>query len=893
MGDTLLFADAELDKFDDALTENVAEFDVERLAVPVVETVTVGETLALAQLDGDGEVEGVCEMLLFAVAEIVAFVVALTECDAELVGDRLKVPVVETVIVDEALPLTLPDVDSDGDAVCEMLLLALAELDTLAVGLIDGVAELDAVRHAVLVVDPLTVGEALALAQPDDESDGDALCEMLLFALAELDTLAVGLIDGVAELVAERHDVPVVESVSDGEALPLAQPDVDGVDDALCVTLLLAVSELDAHDVALTESVDEDVPERLVVAVVETVTVDETLALLQPDDESDGVALCVTLPFALIELEREAVALTESVAEFDAVRHAVLVVDPLTVGEALALAQPDDESDGVALCVPLLFTDTELDAHVVALTDSVAESDPVPLAEPVVDPLTVGDPLALVHADAERDCDGEFVPLLLAVADCEPVGDSVPDADAARDAEGVPLTETDALAPPLGVAAALALALAHTVALGVAEARPLADTDAETEADAQPVAVTEPVTEADAVGEGDAVGEVVLVVEREIVPQSVAEEDAAALAVAETQADGDAVSELETEPHAEGDGVLDAETVAVAVGELDAVAVVVALAVDVVLAVAVPVLLAVFVALTVGEPETEPHAEGDGELVVEDDVVGDVVVVVERDIVPQADAEGDAAALAVAVPQTDGDAESEPVTEPHAEGDGELVVEDDVVGDTVVVVERDIVPQADAEGDAAALALAVPQTDGDAESEPETEPHAEGDGVVDAETVAEPHGEGDGERDIVPQADADGDAAALAVTLPQAVTDALSVPEPDPHADGDDVLVDEPVAVAVGELDAVADVVALAVDVKVNPAELVVIKNHDFVPVIVLVTVDVSEAVDDAVDELEAVDEAVADDVDESVNVAVDVRVAVADADAVDVADAVIDTITQ
>jgi hypothetical protein len=47
---------------------------------------------------------------------------------------------------------------------------------------------------------------------------------MLLFALAELDTLAVGLIDGVAELVAERHDVPVVESVSDGEALPLAQP---------------------------------------------------------------------------------------------------------------------------------------------------------------------------------------------------------------------------------------------------------------------------------------------------------------------------------------------------------------------------------------------------------------------------------------------------------------------------------------------------------------------------------------------------------------------------------------------------------------------------------------------------------------------------------------------
>jgi hypothetical protein len=229
----------------------------------------------------------------------------------------------------------------------------------------------------------------LLLAEPEAEliDDGDVVDE----AVAELEPLTS--LEGDIELVNEAVEVAVLlaPALGDDEDVPLTElvPDAldgpEGVDEPLAesdgagVPLEVAVLEL------VTEDDEDRLEEGGAVSVEEAVYEDDSEALL--------VGELVTMDEGLIELD------AELVPEEDAVSKALSVLVPVPVGVTVGAVEP--ELDGEADDVWPLVDETDADA------------------------LVLGEPLAVAAADNELLGLVEAVPVpeskleLLPEADCE------------------------------------------------------------------------------------------------------------------------------------------------------------------------------------------------------------------------------------------------------------------------------------------------------------------------------------------------------------------------------------------------------------------------------------------------------------------------------------------
>ena len=151
-------------------------------------------------------------------------------------SEVVDVGVTPLVAVVEALEPSVALCDCVGDA----------DGNTVALGLLDGVASGEAVAVGVPV--------ALELGVPP--SDCELVCDLVGTGVGDACTLAEGVTDGVTVLVA----VPLALELKVDEKDTVAVPDTESVGVGVCVDVGVGVGEAAADAVGVTEELaDEDV----------------------------------------------------------------------------------------------------------------------------------------------------------------------------------------------------------------------------------------------------------------------------------------------------------------------------------------------------------------------------------------------------------------------------------------------------------------------------------------------------------------------------------------------------------------------------------------------------------------------------------------------------------
>lgn len=387
--------------------------------VHVDDVVAVDDVEPLAQRDVSG------------VLELPAVIVAVADNEPDGVEDAS----VETV--DDALT----DMDTDADCVEHVLAVAVAVT----------VAVLVPVEHPVMVPEGErdTVGDVLR--EPTALSVADWQMVVVCDALVDRDGLDVAVAHTDSDDVEHAEEVLETRGVAETESDPvehtLGEVDPEFVPEALGET----VDDGDKHD----DDESDGVRDTEMVAEGEEVALPDAEPLVVPEEHAETVPVTVAVDVSVAE--DELVADGQGVLEMELDVRPLLVVvmvDVLDTGaERLADALPDPvaEKDTVALpvrcgdrerdcdgeVVPLLVSDTELDAdahavgererrdeavdvrEIVAVLDCVADADSEPLSVP--DPERDGDSDAVIVAEDERVCarDGE------SVKECEVVGEAV------------------------------------------------------------------------------------------------------------------------------------------------------------------------------------------------------------------------------------------------------------------------------------------------------------------------------------------------------------------------------------------------------------------------------------------------------------------------------------
>lgn len=403
--------------------ETVAERDsvAERDAVAVEKRDAVCVSLAIV-----GETDGV--RLCVGDRDCVRLLVALGVCvgDAPLLGDPLTdgepdelhvavlLGVPDGVAMPDRVPVRVPGDDRVvvGDRVCELVRVILFESDVLGVSL----------RETEGVALPL----ALELAVPEGVGDVLNVCEGVTLGVRAPDALPVG--ESVAEPlcvgVPLRLRVPLALGEADGEGVPVGVP--------------VPLGDAPTERVCVGVAAEDGVPERLLVPdlVTEGVATPEAVALVLGVDralpvplevgavEGDAVVLCVRLELGVVVLVGEGVA--EAV--------------PLCVTEEVGICDPDSVPVCVGVRDELAVADGDTVVLAVelgdALGEAVAESDPLPEGDPVIEPDCDGEPERERVGDTvtEELVVGVRVPLC--VRDCDPEAVGVRE----RDGVGVGVT---------------------------------------------------------------------------------------------------------------------------------------------------------------------------------------------------------------------------------------------------------------------------------------------------------------------------------------------------------------------------------------------------------------------------------------------------------------------
>lgn len=728
---------------------------------PLSDALGVEETLS--------DAEGLVSALIEASAAV-----RVPPLDALAAGDDVA-PEALAAAVTAVLPLAPAVPDCDALRVTKPVAEALAEAHALA--------------HAVVIGDAVELAHSVATSLPD-APDG----------LAEPLTLSLG----------EPLALPAPpESVGFREGGRVASADIDGLPDALPLSLALPLGDASSDAVAadaVAAAVAEAGPERVAVAeraplplrVAAPVAVGEAVA------ERGAVALGVLLPPAVDTLGAP-LAEPQGDGERDDETLAVSLTAAVGLEDDEALALADALTDAAVLVVgvterdvraPVMDAQSDGDDAAVSVTVSLAltlpksgdgdESDDA-LSAALGDALCVASVLSLTDADGEDegdgcgDADSDADPLAVALADCdavlvaEPAEDRDGEGDALRCADADSELDEDAasdgaddaltLCDGDGVGVALALSVADPAALALALAAPLALMLPPALAEALALALAAALSLAEAVGDAALDGVAALAV---AAAERAAEGDAPALAVAPRGAEP--VGALLTEADLLGDVVDDVLALALALGE------------------SLPLALCVSLALARAEPLIDGESLG--------------VVSTERDSDARSEEEPDRVGLrgvAVIDAVRGGVAEAPPLALPAppacaAEKDGEPLA----LGAPLLLAETvgDGDRRADALSDAEPLVERVAPADDDGEG------LALGDAVADAELRGEREGGAERERDAGAVAERDAGALPLPDEEPLVDKEARGdcdsgLAEKAPESDGDPELVRRAVTAAV------------------------------------------------------------------------------------------------
>lgn len=249
------------------------------VSVPKKEGVedVVTEGLFDAEADELGEDECPPEAVLLGVGERDA----LTVCDEH--AEALADDEMEVDAVPEALTLVEELDEADADAVIVSLPLGLAvalfEADDEGGGVVEGVRDADALAltEAVRRGEPEAEMLPLSEGEPEPEKDADTLLKEEAEAEVEGDTDTLWVPVGLAV-----EDAP---GVADSTLLIEAEEEGD------TVTLALALLELEARDEADALTLWEPEGDELCELVGHTVADMDTLALVDPLGEREGVGL--------------------------------------------------------------------------------------------------------------------------------------------------------------------------------------------------------------------------------------------------------------------------------------------------------------------------------------------------------------------------------------------------------------------------------------------------------------------------------------------------------------------------------------------------------------------------------------------------------------------------
>ena len=301
--------------------------------------------------------------------------------------------------------------ETEGEGVCDDVLLGLTETLGVSGGLLDGVG----VGLALTVVDELTVDVVLPVSVVVDEPDGLAPRESEDVGV----TVTLGVILGVGVAVPLALAPSVREDVGVAVSVLLK----------LSVELGVAVAVIDVVNVPVKLLVGDGVLEGVSDAVVEgvVVCVGDAETVLVGDAVMEGVALGVADPVSVdvALLEPELVAGADGVGKEDggtvmrAVPLADVDADALAVAEELlltfALAETRAEAEGVVLLLPEDVSDVLVRAVFDADADPVVtvENVGVTTEEAVAVVQAVGTGEAVVALETEADVDVEKLPTAL------------------------------------------------------------------------------------------------------------------------------------------------------------------------------------------------------------------------------------------------------------------------------------------------------------------------------------------------------------------------------------------------------------------------------------------------------------------------------------------------
>lgn len=489
--------------------EGVGMLDVEMDCVgesakdPEIAAVALGERVGAALAEGEGDSEPAGEL------DTVPLAVAHAEGVGETEGEADGVPVAhaEAVLASRgecvpppALPLhaAVAEAQARGEAeaapVTEGDPVAVDDAESMAVGLPLPVAVLDTVAEPAMEVEPPAVAVAVRGADREGVADAEPV--------AEPDAAAEGVSapEPVGAPVAEGQPLTVCEGVALGDAFALPLGRGERVGDTVTVGEPLALAEgearaekegeveAEADRVPVAERVPEGEPDTLLVELSVPEGEEKREGLLRmegeaaPEGEShDAVVVALWQRLTVAEAQKE--ALTEGEGDTVAERVSVTLRDAwlavkVTLPELLAL--PPAEVEG----------DTEGDR------EGRADGDTEP--EGVWGTLAVGEALAqavdVAHAEGEGEAEREARPLAV------PLGD--PHAVAVAAPVGVPVTVGDRLpvvqaeAVPMGVA--LPVKLWEPVALGEDTADHVRHGDADAVRHCETVVDAEPEMEGDA-----------------------------------------------------------------------------------------------------------------------------------------------------------------------------------------------------------------------------------------------------------------------------------------------------------------------------------------------------------------------------------------------------------
>ena len=366
---------------DDAVVVTHAESDLIALSVMAPDAVTFGVSVALLHTDGE--------------ADAVRDDADVRDAHALPVGDGvvLPAPVIVSALVPEPLRVVR--------AVAELADEALAPPDALA------------------TADGVTTDER----EGRRERDADALPESLAATLDVNDPLLVLTLLAVGELqalfVAVAHTDALLDRVDSGDTdalrvagtLALAtlvdESDVVGDRDGVCDTDALTLADDDALGVPTLDAL----PLRVARAV--------THALIVTDEHADVMDERVALPLA------DCAAHTDDSAEEVAVEDVESVDDGDTESVVRSVGDGDSDMGAVAVGVSVLAAETEANAELVAMRESVPPPEALAVAlmlevlEGTGESFAAALPLVLPDTDAltldeaveerERTCEGEAV----------------------------------------------------------------------------------------------------------------------------------------------------------------------------------------------------------------------------------------------------------------------------------------------------------------------------------------------------------------------------------------------------------------------------------------------------------------------------------------------------